>query len=222
MAEKTHEVSHLDTRLESVTLPLVLRTIMPSDNERHAQLITDMVRADDPSAEGITPARSSELIEGQRKSAAEPTVFDAASGTVRSGPSRVNMILELASGEIVGLGGYGAIKDWERDGKKIRAGDCGVVVDDEHRKKGYGVEAMRLAIDWAFTPVDKGGPQLDLVTVTTLADNKPMIALTEGKLGLKGLGVKRPSEFGQPQGEMYYELTPEMWAKTKPQTQTQA
>lgn len=125
------------------------------------------------------------------------------------------LVLKTEGEKIIGLGGFGAIKDWEREGRKIRAGDAGVVIDEKYRGKGYAVEAMKLAIDWAFTPVADGGPQLDIVTVTTTATNKAMLALTDDKLGLRGKGVLRDHEFGDPAGEMYYELTAEEWKALK-------
>ncbi|KJZ79822.1 hypothetical protein HIM_00536 [Hirsutella minnesotensis 3608] len=120
--------------------------------------------------------------------------------------------------EVIGLGGFGAIKTLHhpsRPGRSLRAGDAGVLIGESHRARGYAAEAMRLAIDWAFTPVAQGGPQLDLVTVTTLRDNAPMIALAERHLGLAGKGVLRPAEGGEPVGEMYYELWPEEWHAMK-------
>lgn len=211
-ASETH---HLHTRLKSQTLPVVLRTIEPQDAPWHSALLTADIQSSDPSAKGISVERSQELIVGQRESANVPTILGA-DGKVVSGPKRVNMILVLVTdekpeGTVIGLGGFGAIKDWEREGRKVRAGDAGVVIDEAYRGKGYAVEAMKLAIDWAFTPVAEGGPQLDIVTVTTLATNVAMLKLTDEKLGLKGMGVLRDHEFGDPAGEMYYELTPEQW-----------
>lgn len=128
----------------------------------------------------------------------------------------VNSDAQTSNGEVmIGLGGYGAIKDWERDGRKIRAGDVGVLLDPEHRGKGYAVEAMKLAIDWAFTPVSSGGPQLDLVTITTLKDNAVMLGIVNDKLGLKGRGVSRPAEFDTAKQEVYFEMKPEEWTALK-------
>ncbi|KAJ2977548.1 hypothetical protein NQ176_g4311 [Zarea fungicola] len=116
-------------------------------------------------------------------------------------------------GEVIGLGGYGAIKDWVRDGKSIRAGDVGAMIDPAHRGRGYATEAFRLAINWAFTSAREGGPQLDLVTITTGEGNGAMIRLADEKLGLKGKGTRRnsPEQGAEDTIELYYELTKEDW-----------
>ncbi|KAH8718686.1 putative N-acetyltransferase YnaD [Beauveria bassiana] len=223
----TIEVSHLDTRLPSPTLPIVLRTIQPSDAARLAALLSDPGNASDPNAAPLSATTASELIARQRLSASVPTVVDTARGAVIiSGPSRVNMAIELlpdtASSSsssspplVIGLGGYGAIKELVRDGKTIRAGDVGAMIDPEYRGKGYATEAMRLAIDWAFAEATGGGGglQLDLVTVTTLEDNVAMVKLAEDRLGLKGRGTRRAcgEEGAEGKTEVYYELTKEDW-----------
>lgn len=216
---ETIQAQHLHTRLESTALPIILRVVELADAPAHAALLTQDAQSDDPNAKAFDAATSEKLITGQRESASKPTVCGA-DGRVVSGPGRVNMVVALKKGgqqegeeEVIGLGGFGAIKDWERNGKKVRAGDAGVVLTAEHRGKGYAVEAMKQAINWAFTPVADGGPQLDIVTVTTLSDNTAMLNLTDEKLGLKGKGVLRPAEFGHPQGEMYYEVTADEWKK---------
>ncbi|KAM3522905.1 hypothetical protein MY4038_008405 [Beauveria bassiana] len=226
----TIEVSHLDTRLPSPTLPIVLRTIQPSDAARLAALLSDPGNASDPNAAPLSATTASELIVRQRLSASVPTVVDTARGAggavIISGPSRVNMVIELlpdtASSSsssssspplVIGLGGYGAIKELVRDGKTIRAGDVGAMIDPEYRGKGYATEAMRLAIDWAFAEATGGGGglQLDLVTVTTLEDNVAMVKLAEDRLGLKGRGTRRAcgEEGAEGKTEVYYELTKE-------------
>lgn len=210
----TTEVSHLDTRLASATLPIVLRTIHPADAARFAAILSDPANASDPHAQPLSAATAASIIAKQRASAAVPTVLD--SGRVASGPGRVNMVVELLGGGdnlVVGLGGFGAIKDWVREGRPLRAGDVGAMIDPAHRGKGYATEAIRLAIGWAFTPASAGGLQLDLVTITTGEDNAAMVKLAEDKLGLKGRSTRRPSpEEGQENTtEIYYELTSKDW-----------
>ncbi|KAM0669923.1 hypothetical protein MY8738_000021 [Beauveria namnaoensis] len=228
----TIEVSHLDTRLPSPTLPIVLRTIQPSDAARLAALLSDPGNASDPNAAPLSATTASELIARQRLSASVPTVVDTARGgagaVIISGPSRVNMVIELlpdtASSSsssppplVIGLGGYGAIKELVRDGKTIRAGDVGAMIDPEYRGKGYATEAMRLGIDWAFAEATGGGGglQLDLVTVTTLEDNVAMVKLAEDRLGLRGRGTRRAcgEEGAEGKTEVYYELTKEDWQR---------
>ncbi|KAM3439424.1 hypothetical protein MY4824_002699 [Beauveria thailandica] len=234
-SSSTIEVSHLNTRLASPTLPIVLRTIQPSDAARLAALLSDPSNAPaDPNAVPLSATAASELIARQRLSASVPTVIDTArGGVIISGPSRVNMAIELllpdaASSSslssssspplVIGLGGYGAIKELVRDGKKIRAGDVGAMIDPEYRGKGYATEAMRLAIDWAFADATTGsggggGLQLDLVTVTTLEDNVAMVKLAEDRLGLKGRDTRRAcgEEGAEGKTEVYYELTKKDW-----------
>ncbi|KAM3559772.1 hypothetical protein MY1884_003271 [Beauveria asiatica] len=230
-SSSTIEVSHLNTRLASPTLPIVLRTIQPSDAARLAALLSDPSNAPaDPNAVPLSATAASELIARQRLSASVPTVIDTArGGVIIDGPSRVNMAIELllpdaassssssSSPLIIGLGGFGAIKELVRDGRKIRAGDVGAMIDPEYRGKGYATEAMRLAIDWAFadatTGSGGGGLQLDLVTVTTLEDNVAMVKLAEDRLGLKGRDTRRACEEEGAEGktEVYYELTKKDW-----------
>lgn len=211
---------HSTTRLESKTLPIILRNTELKDAARYSAILSDPANDSDPSASKMGIQRAQEIITKLRESANQPTILDE-DGRVASGPSRVNMVVELTGAEgdgtVIGLGGYGAIKDWTRDGRKVRAGDAGVMIDPAYRSKGYASEAMKLAIDWGFTPVSAGGPQLDLVTITTLEDNAAMIKLTDEKLGLKGLGCRRESSEEDVDGaiEMYYELTKEAWESRK-------
>ncbi|TQV96163.1 Acyl-CoA N-acyltransferase [Cordyceps javanica] len=224
----TLEVSHLDTRLASTTLPIVLRTTQPADAARFAAILSDPANGSDPHARPLDAATAASIIDKQRASAAVPTVLDRSTGRVVSGPGRLNMVVELLRRPrpdddddepplVIGLGGYGAIKDWVRGGAPLRAGDVGAMIDPAHRGKGYAAEAIRLAVDWAFTPAAEGGPQLDLVTITTGEDNAAMIRLAEHKLGLKGRGTRRASEEKGQEGvaEMYYELTKKDWQDVK-------
>ncbi|KAL7789019.1 hypothetical protein V8C37DRAFT_404118 [Trichoderma ceciliae] len=217
----TLEISHLNTIIPSSSNPLLfLRTIQPSDASSFSSILSSPANKSDPHGQDIDVPTAVSGISRMRESASQPTILDA-QGNVISGPSRVNMILVLKSeGEnghpnenIIGLGGFGAIKNWERDGRKIRAGDVGVMMDSAYKRRGYGVEAMKMAISWAFSPASEGGPQLDLVTITTLEDNGPMLKLLHGKFGLEGKGIARPAEFDEEKLEMYYELTKEDWTK---------
>lgn len=221
-SQSTTEVSHLDTRLVSQTLPIVLRTIQPGDAARFAAILSDPANASDPHAKPLDAAAAAAIIAKQRQSAAAPTVLDAATGAVVGGPGRVNMVVELLldggqQRHVIGLGGYGAIKDRVRDDGRppLRAGDVGAMIDPAHRGKGYATEAIRLAVGWAFAPASEGGLQLDLVTITTEADNAAMVKLADEKLGLRGRGTRRPSpeEGGQGVTEVYYELTKKDWQK---------
>jgi RimJ/RimL family protein N-acetyltransferase len=208
----TKQFHHNNTVVTSDTHPIYLRNIQLEDAQNFIAVL------------GLEPGRkpmeletARNVITRQKESVAEPSVLSTADNVVLSGPTRVNLVLMLkknaAEGEgedtLIGLGGYGAIKTWERDGRKVRAGDAGVVVAEDQRGKGYAVEAMKMAIDWAFRPLEEGGLQLDIVTITTGSGNAPMIKLTDEKLGLKGKGIIRDGEFEDK--EVYYELTQDTW-----------
>lgn len=215
----SRNISHLNTIISSPSNPLLfLRTIQPSDAPAFSAILSSPSNKSDPHGKDIDLSTAVSSISRMRESASQPTILDA-HGNVVSGPSRVNMMLVLKSGDedgqpnesVIGLGGFGAIKDWERGGQKIRAGDVGAMMDPAYKRRGYGVEAMKMAINWAFSPASKGGPQLDLVTITTLEDNGPMLKLLHEKFGLEGKGVARPAEFDEDKNEIYYELSEEDW-----------
>ncbi|KAK0390985.1 hypothetical protein NLU13_0487 [Sarocladium strictum] len=210
---ETEEFSHANTLLTSATHPIRLQSLRLQDAAGFAHILA--VDANDGQ-----PPRSLEraraAIERIQASAAVPSVLSTRDGVRLSGPTSVNLHVVVPNGEereggyeIIGLGGFGAIKTWVRDGKKVSAGDAGVVLDPRFRGKGYAVEAMRMTIDWAFRKLEEGGLQLDIVTVTTDSENKAMIKLTDEKLGLRGRGVLRDGEFTDK--EMYWEITPEEW-----------
>lgn len=211
------QVSHLETtRLESSKYPIFMRPLEARDAAMFAELLFSKRNNPEHGTETVDIVRGGELIEAHRAKMAIPTIVGA-DGRVVSGSPKMNLAVILTKDDgteqMIGLGGYGAIKDWEREGRKVRAGDAGVVIDLDYRGKGYAVEAMKLAMDWAFSPASEGGPQMDIVTVTTSAENAPMIKLAEEKLGLKGMGVKRPGEFDP--FEMYWELNKEQWEYIK-------
>ncbi|KAK4081791.1 uncharacterized protein Triagg1_2532 [Trichoderma aggressivum f. europaeum] len=212
----SREISHLNTTIPSPSNPLLfLRTIQPSDASAFSSILSSPSNKSDPHGKDMDIATAESSISRMRESASKPTIIDA-QGNVMSGPSRVNMMLVLQSedgnGEtVIGLGGFGAIKDWERGGRTIRAGDVGAMLDPAYKRQGYGVEAMKMAINWAFLPAVEGGPQLDLVTITTLEENGPMVKLLNDKLGLAGKGISRPAEFDADKNEIYYELSKEDW-----------
>jgi RimJ/RimL family protein N-acetyltransferase len=157
--------------------------------------------------------------------AAEPTILDESTGRVASGPQRVNMAVVYSpkqdnshpnkeeEDKMIGLGGAGWIHTRDEDGKKIRAADMGVMIDPTYRGRGFAVEAMRLAAEWGFIPVKDGGPQFDLVTMTTLEENVAMVRLVENKLGLKG--VRRESKEKGVEGKMevHWEVDAEKWER---------
>lgn len=214
--------SHIDTRLDSPTLPIALRIPQPSDGETFAALLTNPANGDNPNPNGkVMDAAWGEAAIGRMRDAASQPTIVSSDGRVESGPSKLNLVVVERLGpsegrqqedRVIGIGGYGAIKNWERDGLRVRAGDVGILLDGASRGKGYAVEAMRLAMDWGVTPVSDGGLQLDFVTITTLEDNQPMIRLVESKLGVgPGKGVLRPAEFDKDKQEMYFEIPAAQW-----------
>jgi RimJ/RimL family protein N-acetyltransferase len=214
----TTEISHLHTVIPSPSFPsLFLRTIKASDVERFVAILSAPSNKSDPHSQNMTLHAAEAAIARSLESASEPTIVDAEGNVIR-GPDRVNMMLVLRSENgsddeerIIGLGGFGAIKSPKRDGRRIRVGDAGVMLDPAYKRLGYGLEAMKMAIRWAFTPASEGGPQLDLVSITMLEDNDLMLKLVNEKLGLEGRGVTRESEFDEDKLEVYYELTKEDW-----------
>lgn len=210
---------HSNTSLKSITHPITLRNLRPGEGAVFAALIANPENEDKTTADAqdaLDETWGEGVIQRMTEYAkTNPTVIDASTGQVVSGPNKLNLaVVENASDgreTIIGISGYGAIKDWERQGVRVRAGDVGVVINAAYRGKGYAVEAMRLAMDWAAAPATEGGLQLDMLTATTLDSNEPMIRLIEVKLGLKGMGILRPAEFDRDKQELYFEITASEW-----------
>ncbi|TIC95286.1 hypothetical protein CH35J_008292 [Colletotrichum higginsianum] len=206
----TKQASHLPTLLRSPTHPILLRTMEPRDAAALSAVLSDPENTKyDPHASAISPEVARVVIDRMRESAAVPTVLDDATGRVASGPGRVNLVIvyvdgventvgvEGCEGVVVGLGGFGGIDEHEEeveekdgDGKamrvKVRVGDVGAMVNPGFRGRGFATEAIRLAVEWAFTRVEDGGPQFDRVTATMGEANKAMVGLVERKFGWKG------------------------------------
>ncbi|KAJ3550164.1 hypothetical protein NM208_g122 [Fusarium decemcellulare] len=204
------QFSHLTVSLSSSILPISLRAPRSDEGAVYAALLANGFP---DSAQTFDTAWGDAAVIRHREAAAVPTIVSTTSGAVISGPARVNLVIVEHGDEekVVGLGGFGSIKTWQREGKIVRAGDAGVLLDNEAQGKGYGREAMVLAMDWAAAPASEGGLQLDMITITTLADNEPMIGLVQKKLGLEGKGLLRPAEFDKEKLEIYYEITAEDW-----------
>ena len=205
--------------LRSSTLPIALHVLNAPDARMFAHLLSDPANGhsgpdfDTPWAEGA--------ISRQRAAAAVPTLTDASGGTVLSGPKSCNLGIyhvDPSSGSetMIGLGGYGAIKELKREGGKIRAGDVGVLLDTRHRGRGYAVEAMKLSLDFGAAPVSEGGLQLDAISITTLESNTAMRRLAEDRLACKG-GILRPAEFEKGEQEVYWEITAAEWRRKRAQ-----
>ncbi|KAK1252817.1 hypothetical protein MKX08_004004 [Trichoderma sp. CBMAI-0020] len=215
------QISHLHAVIPSPKFPnLFLRTIKASDVERFVAILSAPSNKFDPHAQNMSLETAEAAIARSLESASEPTFVDA-QGNVTRGPDRVNMMVVLksddGSGEetIIGLGGFGSIKSRKRDGHRIRVGNVGAMLDPEYKRLGYGLEAMKMAIEWGYAPASEGGLQLDLVTITTLKENESMLQLVNTKFGLEGQGVVRQSEFDEDKTEVHYKLKREVWEDLK-------
>lgn len=211
------EISHLYTVIPSPKFPnLFLRTIKTSDAERFVAILSAPSNKYDPHSRNMTVESAEGSIALMLESASEPSKLNA-KGRVFRGPDRVNMVLVLKADDgeerVIGLGGFGSIKFCKRhDGSRVRVGDAGIMLDPAYKRLGYGLEAMKMAINWAYKSVSEGGPQLDFVTITALVENVAMLQLVDTKFGLAGKGVTRQSDFDEDKTEVYYKVTKKHWA----------
>ncbi|KAH8178176.1 acetyltransferase (GNAT) domain-containing protein [Sarocladium implicatum] len=216
-SSNTREFTHMNTVLTSPSHPIRLQNLHARDAAGFAHILAVDANDGKPPRD-LERARAG--IEKLNTSASAPSILSTPTGARLSGPKNVNLFVVVprdgesqsegeADYEVIGLGGFGAIKTFHRDGKEVSAGDAGIVLDPKYRGKGYAVEAMKLTVDWAFRSLKEGGLQLDLVTITTRSDNDAMIRLTNEKLGLKGRGVLRDGEFSDK--EWYWEVNAEDW-----------
>ncbi|KXH48564.1 acetyltransferase [Colletotrichum nymphaeae SA-01] len=217
------QASHLPTTLRSPTHPLLLRTLEDSDFAAVSAVLSDPENTKyDPHASAISPEVAKIVIARMRESASVPSVVDE-EGKVVSGPGRVNLLVVYVGdgtddgktssekeGTVIGFGGYGGINEHEEDGRKIRVGDVGVMINAEFRGRGFAVETVRLAVEWGFRKVAEGGLQLERVSATMSERNVPMRGLIEKRFGWAGV-VKPGKEEGG--GEVFFEVTGETWRK---------
>lgn len=182
----------LNITLLSTTLPILLRVPETTDATALLEILSDPRNTDfDPhSGNGTLTLSSIEAMITRMRASAAMEI-----------PDRVNLVVADTSldNKVVGLGGFGHIGT--ESNKRI--GDVGIMLDPQIRGKGYGVEAMKMAIDYAFETL-----KLDEVTATMLEKNLPMRNLLDKKLELKG--SKREGEFGP---EYCYLILPEDWAE---------
>lgn len=242
----TNSYNHLPTYLPSPSLPLLLRTLEPEDNAAFAAILSDP-RNTDMESEEVKRADPMELsvatgaIARMRHSAAEATVVlpSGGDGKVLKGPGRVNLALiyigeedteeghELRKkgGLMIGLGGFGSIKDLspttgepvpalgdgqvEREDEFVRVGDVGAMINTEFRGRGFAKEAVRLSMEWGFRSAAEGGLQLDQITATTLANNTAMVKVLD-RFGWKA--ELKTSKGGIE--EAHYKIDREQWKAT--------
>ncbi|KAK1635122.1 GNAT domain-containing protein [Colletotrichum phormii] len=224
------QASHLPTTLRSSTHSILLRTLEPSDFAAVSAVLSDPENTKyDPHASAISPEVAKIVIARMRESAGVPSVVDDG-GRVASGPGRVNLVVVFVGddddngngktsskgkgkeegGTVIGFGGYGGINEHEEDGRKVRVGDVGVMINSAFRGRGFAAEAVRLAVEWGFKGVAEGGLQLERVSATMSERNAPMRGLVEGRFGWEG--VVKPGE-KEGDGEVFFEVTGETWRK---------
>ncbi|KAL0948169.1 hypothetical protein HGRIS_010781 [Hohenbuehelia grisea] len=215
MESSTHSASHLGTVLRSPTFPILLRNIEPGDAETMSTLFSDPRNAEhDPAVSAMTVSVASSAIGRMRESAAVPSILSLPAGDVVSGPGRVNLVVVYVDsntpeveGVMIGFAGFGDIKTLQEGGKQVRVGDVGVMLNPDFRGKGYGVEAIKLSVEWGFRGILEGGLQLDRITATMRTGNTAMVGLVEKKLGWQA--TKRLGEGGQE--ELLYSVLPDAW-----------
>jgi len=181
----------LNVVLKSPTLPMLLRSATPPDGPALVEILNNPSNTEfDPHAGSgdLSLSTAESIITRWLEAYASPT------------PSRVNLlVVDLSKdSKVVGLSGYGHIAT-NPDGTRV--GDVGVMINPEARGKGFGVEAMRLSIEYAFGKIKEGGLALDGVTATMLKRNAPMVGVMR-KLGWEGK-ERLHEEFGV---EMTYEM----------------
>ncbi|GKT92976.1 GCN5-related N-acetyltransferase protein [Colletotrichum tofieldiae] len=165
----TKQATHLPTVLRSPTHPILLRTLEPRDAAAMSAVLSDPENTKhDPHASALSPEVAAAVIGRMRESAAVPTVLDEASGRVASGPGRVNLLIVhvdgadntlAASGDEgvgIGLGGSAASTSTRRRGGEGAGRRRGRHGQSRVPGRGFATEAIRLAVEWAFTSVADG------------------------------------------------------------------
>ncbi|KAH6665102.1 hypothetical protein B0J14DRAFT_606480 [Halenospora varia] len=158
--------------LTSNTLPLTLRTILPSDIPVLTQILLSPANVqDDLSVSNSTPQEIANMLQGWMK--------------MTTPMSRFNLIV-LVSGIVVGCSGFGWIGlVKEGDEGCGRAGALGIMLNPEVRGKGYALESLRICIDFGLRKL-----AFEEVRISTNGKNVAMRGLMEGRLGL-------PTEVGE-------------------------
>ncbi|KAJ2962188.1 hypothetical protein NQZ79_g2682 [Umbelopsis isabellina] len=183
----------LNTELKSETLPILLRVPGVSDAKALLSILNNPLNTEfDPHAGSgnLQLSNVENMITRMRSSAAMEI------------PDRVNLVIVDTSldNQVVGLGGFGHIST---NGDE-RIGDAGIMLQPGARGKGYGVEAIKLTLVYAFDEL-----KLNAVTLTMLKKNVAMWTLIDKKL--KFQGIERDSEFGT---EISYIVQAKDWRNT--------
>lgn len=93
---------------------------------------------------------------------------------------QLRLAINTVSNELIGF-----IDLFEFDPKNKRAGVGIIILDDRHKRKGMGEEALKLLISYSFNHLD-----LHQLYCNIAADNQASIFLFE-KLGFEKIGIKR-------------------------------
>jgi RimJ/RimL family protein N-acetyltransferase len=163
--------------LTSTTLPITLRTLLPSDTPALISILSNPANTeDDLSVSDLSEEKIKEIVD---------------SWLIVSKPLSKRNFLILESGVPIGISGFGWI-GWNKDGDESagRAGSLGVVLNPEHRRKGYGYEALWISVDYGLRELG-----LVEVRVGTTSKNLGMRRLMEEKFRVKA-EVTKPDRFG--------------------------
>ncbi|TVY68920.1 hypothetical protein LSUE1_G007794 [Lachnellula suecica] len=107
---------------------------------------------------------------------------------------------------VIGFGGINAVST-DAQGKRIA--DLGVLIDSSEWRKGYGREALKATLDFAFRRVEEEGVGCEEAFFETLAVNTPFQALAD-RMGLAKW--KRVVSDGK---EVEYRFSKEDWEAVK-------
>ncbi|CAJ2508611.1 Uu.00g136370.m01.CDS01 [Anthostomella pinea] len=108
--------------------------------------------------------------------------------------------------------GFGGINNISMDAQGKRTADLGVLIDSSEWRKGYGREALRATLDFAFRKVDAEGAGCDEALFETLAVNTPFQGLADGMGMAKWKQVKSNGK------EVEYRFSKEDWEGMKDET----
>jgi RimJ/RimL family protein N-acetyltransferase len=213
MSTSTPPTTYLNTELRSPTLPLLLRTPLPTDAPAIHALLTNPLNTalDKSESYGAPPpptlADISSRITTWREAAASPL------------PQRLNLVVVDLSvskritidspelGIVVGLGGFGWVHTLE-DGR--RSGNVGIMLSPEARGKGFGGEAIRLAVEWGFEVCGFEEESLGM-----LERNRGMMKIVERVLVPMGWKGEERKLLENGEWECNFKISREEWLRWK-------
>lgn len=184
-----------EVRLYSPTLPILLRSPHPNDDNAVHEITSDPAIYDNNQwlarRASISEADARQKIEKMRGYAAMVP------------PARIELVVVLLSapnaqeeGQVIGMSG---IRDFhERPGKKIAEVNASIITSQ--RGKGYFAEAIRLSIDFAFAQTDANAIQ-----VMVHEDSSNKINILKEKFGWKRGAVDGQGKYRR------YDATKQEW-----------